>query len=363
MPTISRDQSAELPANDPANRPAFLRIARVRSALDWMITKAEWEGEIALAASQLGFKGQRRGISLRKALLSLPLQQKFEVILQAMGEGELTKPTHAESKRLARHWAVTSYVARTDFAAPSASHWQSLRSLTRLRIAAKYQGYKEDQSVLYGRFEPLVATCLPRGRWKSSGAEDAMQEGRLALLRAIDHADPNRCFASYARHWIKRAMTNFAMRQRLPVKAPINLISQALRGDPEDSTRRIDAHSELREALRAGVLQLDFPQNEAEAMVEAGPCPAALAEANDERELVCSALAQLTEKQRQVIQLRYGVERQGADHSLAHVSRETGITRQQVHRREQRALQTLAQILRAARAESQPTSSVRSLAD
>ncbi len=317
---------------------AARQVARFRAALDWMIAHPDWEGNIALAILELGFKGQRQGIGSRKAALSLPLQQKAEALHLAL-RGDLPIPSQAEAMKLARLWGVTDFRPRPDLSKPSKKTWETLKSRTQIRLSARLASFKAAQQRLYLAHENLAIAGACQTCLRASQIDDAKQEGRLALLQAIDQIDPQKSFPVYASLWIKRRIRNFAMREKSPIKAPINLISRSLRG-------REDGCEALRTALLKGVVRLE--DDIADSAIQ---IPHHSAHIDDERDHLDRALQSLTEKQREVVQLRFGLGQTDGGSTLSQIARKAGISRQQVFQREKRAMARLADELSALQAE------------
>lgn len=335
MPDLS--QSFDAPSTAPLSL-APLHLARFRGALDWMLAHPLWEDHFACSLEDLGLKGQRQGIAQRTALRSLPLERKQALVRHALDQG-LPSPRHSEAIRFARNWGITQYRGRSDFDRPSAKQWQALLRSVLIRIAAGYEKYKEAQSELYAHYQHLpVEGALSICRTPAHRA-DACQEARLALLEAIDRIDPSENFEAYARQWIRRRILNFSMRERVPVKAPVNLLSKCLREESAEN-------SDLDKALRQGTVRLDdetslCPDLHSELATDAEHAPDHLAMAADNRKLVAAALSNLTLKQREVLELRFGLGPNLGGQSLSQIAQQTGISRQQVFQREKRALQTL----------------------
>lgn len=302
--------------------------------MDWMIAHPKWEDHFACSLSDLGLRGQRQGINLRSALRSLPIEQKQELIRHALECG-LPAPSHSEAKRIARNWGITQHEARADFSPPSRKQWNALQQLISIRITARYEQYKTAQSKLFSMHAELPIEGALSVCNNPCQREDACQEARLALLEAIDRIEPNECFEAYARQWIKRRVRNFLMKERIPVQAPINLISKSFRGGN-------GAHPILEKAIREGTVQLDnTPSGHSEIAADPIYSPQARAMASDESGLITNALSLLTEKQREVVELRFGLGKASESQSLAQIAAQTGISRQQVFQREKRAMQIL----------------------
>ncbi len=333
------------------NRAGSLVVSHFRAALDWMITHPDWEGAIALAISNLGFKGQRQGISFRQAALSLPLEEKRAAIHHMLKSDSIERPRGADAKMLAKLWSETAFKTNANQARLSSKDWYAFRGRLALRVSNKYLEYKNAQNTLYESHAYLAEQTAHACCKERSQRADAAQEGRLALLQAIDKIQTDKAFETYARQWIKRRIQNFVMRERVPVKAPINLISKSLQAISNGGEASL-------KCLRNGVIWLDsgLPNEfEINGALQEDPenAPDRCATLSDDKELLANALDNLTLKQREVLAMRFGLEGMSGDASLAEVAAATGISRQQVFQREKRAMAVLKQNLHGLRSEWQ----------
>jgi RNA polymerase sigma factor (sigma-70 family) len=164
-------------------------------------------------------------------------------------------------------------------------------------------------------------------------------------------------------------MRNFLMREKLPVHAPVNLISKASRmftsGRDEnggaDAVRR--AEGLLMEYLRCPTVSLDEvidgqSQDVAGEIVDGQvDCPADAAQRADFGEIVGRTLLTLTKKQREVLVHRFGLGG-NAVRTLTETARAVGISHQQVSMRERRALKQLERVLQPLWAELERGASI-----
>lgn len=338
MPQLETKTASARPAG---LKTAALQIARFRALLDWSLALPIWEAAIAIALHELQIVAGRQGVSQATALRSLPIEQKQRIVRNILAT-ELARPSFAESKRLARLAGIDLQNDSKSFDKLSSKNWVALRQRLTLRLASRYDQYKTAQNELFAYYYSLPLACSAKWVSQPRLREDACQEGRLALLEAIDRIDPEQGFEAYARQWIERRLRNFVMREQIPVKAPINLISKSLRSEK-------DSCQALNKAIREGSVQLDDPSQpkEADAFLrsEETDAPNRLAIQSDESEVIEKALSELTDKQRLVVEYRFGLSEEPSPLTLAQIAQRTGISRQQVFQREQRALQKLQQIL------------------
>jgi RNA polymerase nonessential primary-like sigma factor len=201
---------------------------------------------------------------------------------------------------------------------------------------------------------------------------DLVEEGNLGLIHALEKFDPERGFrfSTYATWWIRqsieRSIMNHSRTIRLPVHVikEINVVLRAMRhlesSDRRDTTveriaalidrspddvRRILSLNEHIASLDAP-LDVDPNHTMAEIIADDGSCdPESLLQSSEVGALVDDWLEQLTERQRLVIERRYGLH--GHDvATLDVIATELELTRERVRQIQVEGLDRLRKLVK-----------------
>ena len=201
---------------------------------------------------------------------------------------------------------------------------------------------------------------------------DLVEEGNLGLIHALEKFDPERGFrfSTYASWWIRQTIERAIMNQSRTIRLPvhvvkdINLVLRAIRhlesaatretsiarvaaliDRPVADVRRILHFNEQIASLDAP-LELDSGHSLGDAMAdEAAVNPEDLLQFREMGALLNDWLAQLGERQRQVIERRYGLN--GADvMTLEALAIDLGLTRERVRQIQAGALDRLRVIIK-----------------
>jgi RNA polymerase sigma factor (sigma-70 family) len=207
----------------------------------------------------------------------------------------------------------------------------------------------------------LVVSIAKHYRGRGVPLIDLIQDGTLGLIRAVDKFDWRRDlkFSTYATWWIRQAVQRSVLTHGRPVRLPVHTADRVAllrrtRTELEVQLGRPPTTSEIsvsmgiaakRVAKLDAIDRLSHPSahsNDEEALelVSTGVSTESEVLQAEQAAVICAALRSLPERQRRVLELRYGLNG-GEPHTVDAISRTLCVSRQRVSQIEMDALRAL----------------------
>ncbi len=346
--------------------------ARPSTLRHWLTTSGHWGRDGSWD------KIAREAFQLFVVVYLLPLAAQARLLEHwHRKHDKRAKKVELPQKRTFRAWLPEEQVMRADFAQVSQRSDEANKALIRANLR-------------------LVVSVAKRYIGRGISFLDLIQEGNIGLLRAVEKFDPTKGFkfSTYATWWIRQAITRAIADQARTIRIPVHMVEtinrlmrvqrqlqQELGQEPTSEQVALELDlltpqevQTIRETLargdrldpmldrqwrRAAVkvrrilrvaqepMSLETPVGAEESSLlgdfiedETVPAPAEAASQQLLKEQVRNALAVLTEREREVLEMRFGLK-DGQDHTLEEVGQYFRVTRERIRQIEAKALRKL----------------------
>ena len=338
---------------------AFARVKRRRAVVDCARAKLENPKLVAKAKAQLETQVVRTRKAIAEELAAQPIRPSLvdDIVAELTHLDQEFRAAEQlpREQRTTRCHELETYVGLT--------RAEFRRRFT--RVTASEDTVREEKRFLMEANLRLVVSIAKRYMNRGLSFLDLIQEGNLGLMKAVDRFQFRRGFkfSTYATWWIRQAITRAIADHGRTIHLPVHVIESLNRLEKERKALRSEngrdpTPDDLAERLKMPVakvrLLLDAQKTPYSLEMKVGEddntelgdllrdtsvrSPEEATLEGDLSNEVTRALAPLSDREKEVLRLRYGL---GTDreYTLEEIGRRLSVTRERVRQIESRALQ------------------------